>query len=145
MALAGREAGAAERDALIERDVVADVGGLADHHARAVVDEQALADARRGVDLDARCSARVSIESRRGSSGTPASLQRVRDAVGEQRVDAGPGGEDLRRRDAARGGIALARGEHVAAHLFGDPRERAETAPWQQRSGHADAARPCAG
>ena len=37
--------GAAERDALVERDVVADVGRLADHDARAVVDEQALADA----------------------------------------------------------------------------------------------------
>ena len=42
-------------------------------------------------------SARVSIESRRGSSGTPALVQRVRDAVGQQRVDARPGREDLRR------------------------------------------------
>ena len=34
VALAGREAGAAERHALVERDVVADVGRLADHDAR---------------------------------------------------------------------------------------------------------------
>ena len=40
---------AAERDALVEGHVVADLGRLADHHARAVVDEQALADlGRRG-------------------------------------------------------------------------------------------------
>ena len=39
VALAGREAGAAKRHALIERDAVADAGGLADHDARAMVDE----------------------------------------------------------------------------------------------------------
>jgi len=47
------QAGAAQRDALVERDVVADLGGLADHHAHAVVDEDALADDRARVDLDA--------------------------------------------------------------------------------------------
>ena len=37
---------AAERDALIDRHVVADLGGLADHHAHAVIDEEAPADLR---------------------------------------------------------------------------------------------------
>ena len=53
MALAGIEADAAQGDALIERHVVADLGGLADHHAHAVVDEEAAADHGTGVDLDA--------------------------------------------------------------------------------------------
>src|SRR3954452_8941140 len=44
VAVAGREAGAAERDALVERHVVADLRGLADDDAGPVVDEQALAD-----------------------------------------------------------------------------------------------------
>ncbi len=85
-------------------------------------------------------SARVSIEIARGRSGTPASLQRVRDAVGEQRVDAGPGGEDLGRRDAARRRIAVARRQHVATQLLGHPCERARSRPWQQRSGQIPSA-----
>ena len=44
VALAGRKAGAAERHALIQRHVVADLGRLADHHAHPVVDEEAVAD-----------------------------------------------------------------------------------------------------
>ena len=49
-----REAGAAERDSLIERHAVADLGRLADHHAAAVVDEELVPDARRRMDLDVR-------------------------------------------------------------------------------------------
>ena len=47
-------AGTAERDALVKQHVVADLRGLADHHARAVIDEEAAADGRAGMDLDAR-------------------------------------------------------------------------------------------
>ena len=46
MALAVLLAGSAERHALVERDVVADDGGLANHHAHAVIDKQAPADLR---------------------------------------------------------------------------------------------------
>ena len=53
VALAAREARAAERDALVHRHVVADLGGLADHDAGAVVDEEAAPDLRGRVDLDA--------------------------------------------------------------------------------------------
>ena len=53
MALAGVLAGAAEGDAVVDGAVVADLGGLADDDAHAVVDEQALADLRAGVYLDA--------------------------------------------------------------------------------------------
>ena len=59
----------------------------------------------------------------RGTSGTPRPVQRVRDAVGEQGVDAGPQREDLERRDAARGGVALVGGGDVAADLADDARE----------------------
>ena len=52
VALAGGKAGPAERDALVQRDVVADLGRLADHDAHPVVDEEPVADLRRRVDLD---------------------------------------------------------------------------------------------
>ena len=52
MALAGRPGHAAQRHAVIERHVVADDGGLSDHHAHAVVDEEPAADADSGMDLD---------------------------------------------------------------------------------------------
>ena len=53
VALLAQAAGPAKRHALIEHHVVADLGRLADDDAHAVVDEQALADPRRRVDLDA--------------------------------------------------------------------------------------------
>src|SRR6185295_15314572 len=53
VALAGLLARAAERDALVHRHVLADLGRLPDHDAHAVVDEEARADGRAGVDLDA--------------------------------------------------------------------------------------------
>ena len=43
-----------ERHALVDRHVLADLGGLADHDAHAVVDEEARADLGRRMDLDAR-------------------------------------------------------------------------------------------
>ena len=46
-------AGAAQGDALVERDVVADDRGLADDDAHAVIDEEAAADLRAGMNLDA--------------------------------------------------------------------------------------------
>ena len=52
MALAGGKARATERDTLVERHVIADLSGLADHNAGAVIDEQALADARGWMNLD---------------------------------------------------------------------------------------------
>ena len=38
---------------MIDQDIVADLCGLADDHAHAVVDEEPSADLRAGVDLDA--------------------------------------------------------------------------------------------
>jgi hypothetical protein len=53
MTLATDLARAAEGDALIDRDVVADDGGFADDDAHAVVNEEAAADDGAGMDLDA--------------------------------------------------------------------------------------------
>ena len=53
VALAGVLAGAAEGDAVVDGAVVADLGGLADDDAHAVVDEQTAADFSAGVYLDA--------------------------------------------------------------------------------------------
>src|ERR1700733_936505 len=47
-------AGSAERYSLVERDVIADHGGLADYHAQTVIDKQASADLRAGMDFDTR-------------------------------------------------------------------------------------------
>jgi hypothetical protein len=54
-------------------------------------------------------------------------VQRVRNAVGQQRVDARPCRQDLHRTDSPGRGIAVARGEDVTTYLFGDPRKRAQT------------------
>ena len=43
----------AQRDALIELDVVADLRGLADDYAGGVIDEEVPADGRAGVDVHA--------------------------------------------------------------------------------------------
>ncbi len=53
MPLAALLSGPAEGHALIDRYVVTDLGRLADDHTHAVVDEQAAADARARMDLDA--------------------------------------------------------------------------------------------
>ena len=53
VALALVPGSAAERDAMVERAVVADFGGFADDHAHAVIDEHAAADRGPRVDLDA--------------------------------------------------------------------------------------------
>ena len=52
MAFAGRPGRAAERDAVIERHVIADLGGLADDDAGAVIDEEAVSDRRARMDID---------------------------------------------------------------------------------------------
>jgi hypothetical protein len=43
---------AAEGHPVVEHHVVADLGGLADHHTHAVIDEEPPADPRARVDLD---------------------------------------------------------------------------------------------
>ena len=53
-----RETASAQGDPLVELASITDATGLADHDTGAVVDEEASADRRRRVDLDARPRAR---------------------------------------------------------------------------------------
>jgi hypothetical protein len=126
VALAGLEAGATERHALIERDVVADLRRLPDHDAHAVVDEQPLADPRRRVDLNPGQRARH-VGQRARRERHPRARQRVRDAVGQQRVQARPAGDDLGRRDVPRRRVALTHGRDVPPQLAGHSSDRAQT------------------
>ena len=121
VALAGREAGAAERHALVERHVVADLGRLADHDAHAVVDEEARR--RSAPPGGSRCpvSARGDVGDRARHERHAGLVQRVGDAVGEQRVDAGPRwrGSPLGPTPRAAGSRSCA-ARDVAAELAGD-------------------------
>ena len=82
-------------------------------------------------------SARVSIEIARGSTGTPASVQRVRDAVGEQRVDAGPGGEDLARPRRRAPPGSRSRAASTSRRISRSTRANAPKPGMQQRSGRS--------
>src|SRR5260221_5153806 len=85
-------AGASEGHAMVERDIRADLGRLADHHAHAVIDEQTGTEPGAGVDLDpGEGAAKV-----RNEPAGPAQAQapeRVRDPVEPEGVQARIGGE----------------------------------------------------
>ena len=51
--LVARKAESAQRDTLVKLDAVTDPGGLADHDAGAVIDEESPADGGAGMDIDA--------------------------------------------------------------------------------------------
>jgi hypothetical protein len=90
-----------------------------------MVDEEALADPRGGVDLDAGPRAREDRQrARRDRDADP--VQPVGDAVREHRLHAGPGRQDLDAADPVGGGIARVRGGDVAPHLAHDARQGAE-------------------
>ena len=74
--------------------------------------KKSLADRGRGW-ISIPVTARLANAIVRGASGTPDLVEGVGDPVGEQRLHARPAGEDLDRADAARGGIAIARGGDV--------------------------------
>ena len=95
---------AAERHALVDEYVVADLGGLADHHSRSVIDEEAAADGGAGVDFDLRQEpAHLADESRQDRAAHP--VQPVRDPVKQDGVEAGVTENDLE--PAARRRIAV--------------------------------------
>ena len=110
VALAGGEAGAAERHALEERHAVADLGRLADHDAGAVVDEELAADPGGGVDLDPGRRSGCAFEITRGSTGTSAECSACEIAVARIACTPGIGEHDLGRADrCARPGRGRAR------------------------------------
>ena len=125
MSLAALKPGAAERHPLVERHSVADLGRLADHHAGAVVDEELVADPGRGMDLHPGYRP-AGVRDRHRHPRHPGVVERVREAVREDRLDAGPVHEDLGRANAARGGVAVPRRRNVRADLAGDASQGAE-------------------
>src|SRR3989338_1499065 len=94
VALAALLAGAAQRHPLEEGDVVADDGGLADHDPHPVVDEEAPADHRRGVDLYTGEPPRRRHEEPR-QDGYAQPVEPMREAVDDERVEPGIGQQDF--------------------------------------------------
>src|SRR5690606_16071430 len=99
---------AAERDTLIDRDVVADLGSLTDH-GESMIDEQVTADLRARVDIDGRQPAAQMIDQPRQKIELT-SEQPVRNAMKRKRPDAGVE-EDFRSR--ARRGVASTDGVQI--------------------------------
>ena len=86
---------------MIERAIIADLGGFADHDAHAVIDEQAAADARPGVDLD---PGQYPPDMRHEAAGQiPAVLpQPMREAIIEQSLKPGIAQHDFEPRSGRR-------------------------------------------
>ncbi len=94
VALALVPAGATQGHALIQRDIVADLGGFADDDAHAMVNEEAPADGGAGVDLDAGHPApEVGHQARQPFE--VALPQGIAQAVQPDRVHAGVAGQHL--------------------------------------------------
>jgi hypothetical protein len=110
MPLGAMKARAAECHTLQDVAVVADLRRLADDNAHAVVDEQAFAYRRAGMDLDARDEA-AEVGDRAGDDGQAGLVKSVRHAVQLAGVEAGIRKHDF---DSAAGGrVALANGAYV--------------------------------
>src|SRR5450759_5127538 len=87
MALALLVAGTAQGHALVEQHVVANLRGLADHHAGTVVDEEAASDGGAGMNLDPGKEAADLRDHARHQRHAPA-VQAVRQAVHQDGVEA---------------------------------------------------------
>ncbi len=88
---------AAQRDAVIQGDVVAHLGRLANHHAHAVVNEEAFADLGAGMDFDA--GEEAPDVRQEAAKQSPASLPGgVRKTIDLERVEAGITQKDLEAR-----------------------------------------------
>ena len=116
VALAGFEARPAQRDALEQGHAIADLGRLAHHDPGAVVDEEVAPDAGGGMDLDPGHDA-ARVRQQTGHERHVRLVQRVRDPVGEDRVHARVGEQDLRRSGRARGRVAVAGRRDILAQL----------------------------
>ena len=116
VALAGLQARAPERHALIEGHAVADLCRLADHDSRAVVDEELRADPGRGMDLYPG-DRPAHVGDRAGQQRNARAWQTVCQPVGEQRLHPSPAREDLERGDAVGRRIAVARRGNVRPDL----------------------------
>src|SRR5262249_22848060 len=104
MALAVNELRSAERDALIERHVIADLGRLADDGAHAVIDENPLSDDRTRMNFDPRQPA-AQMRNEPREHGEISLPETMRQAMDEDGMNAGIGQQDLEPRPGGR--IAL--------------------------------------
>src|SRR6185503_12305685 len=104
------ERSAAERHALVDGAAVADLRGLADHHAHAVIDEHARAELRAGMDLDAGDKA-AEVRSKAPEQAQVVLPEPARDLVDPDRVQAGIAEQDLAR--AARRRVPFADAGYV--------------------------------
>ena len=78
---------ATQRHALVDRHIVADLGGFADDH-EPVIDEEIAPDRRAGMNVDRGGEAREMVDRARQEI-EPGAKQPVRDAVIAERPDAG--------------------------------------------------------
>ena len=118
-AVVGGEALGAEGDALVEPDVLTDDASLADHDARAVIDEEARSNARAGVDIDAgRLVSQLGDHSRNERHAQ--CVQLVRDAMVADGRHAYV--REHRLVDAGRGRVTIERRARVAAEQYPDGR-----------------------
>lgn len=110
-------AGAAERDAMQDRDVVVDDGGLAADETGGMIEEDAAADPGRRIDvgLEHRRGAALQIE---GKILAALLVQPVRETMGLQRMKALEVEQGI---DEARGrGIAVIDGDEISAKRIAD-------------------------
>lgn len=94
MAFSGVPRHSTKRDAVVERDVIADFSRLADDDTAAVIDEQAAPDTRTGMNVDLRHESRD--ETHETSRVTPPPLpQTMRHAMSNHGMNARVGGQDF--------------------------------------------------
>jgi hypothetical protein len=102
---AARERRTAERHALVDRAVVADLRGFADHHTHAVVDKHAPPERCTRMDFDTRHEARH-LRNETCQPTAPRLPARMREPMQHERVQTGITRDDFP--CAAGGGVALA-------------------------------------
>ena len=114
VALAGFQRRAAQSDAMIQRDVFANLGGLSDHRPRPVVDKAAPADGRTGVNLDIGQKApQMGNDARQGDPAMPP--YRISQTVEDDCMEPGIAQDDLEFRSRRR--VALHDSGDTLAHI----------------------------
>lgn len=119
MALAGIPGDPAEGHTVIKGHIVADLGGLADHHATAMIDEEAPANGGAGMDVDLADEPRQKAQQPGQIAPAPAP-QSMGQAMDQQGMDAGIGGEHLEM--GAGSGISTKHAAHILAQQLEQPR-----------------------
>ena len=115
-----REAQSAQRHTLVKLYARADDGGLTDHHARAVVDEERRADGRAWIDVDSRNGMGVFAHDAR-NEGNLRRVQFMGDAMDADRLEARIRQDNLVQRLGGR--IAVQRRLRVRQQDFTDFRQ----------------------